>query len=342
MLRLILLTLLCGGVSAGSHSLRYFYTSMTPISGVPEFVSIGYVDELVIDEYNSNTQRDVPRQRWMADSVGADYWDRETQKRQGAEQTGKVNIQILSERTNQSGGIHINQRMYGCELRDDGSTRGFNQHGWDGKDFLSFDTERSVWVTPVPWGLITKEKWDGIPGFNQRKKGYLEGTCIEWLKKYLQYGQSQLRPVAPTVSFTRLGDSKKLSCAATGFYPQSIELKLRRGQAAADEYSSGVRPNHDGTYQMEKQTDFEPSDPAKFSCVVDHAGLSQTLVVFYEPKPASMLPVIIGIVIAVLVLVALAVVGVVLYRKKAGQKTGYNPAKTSDKAESSSNSSATA
>nr|AAB97322.1 MHC class I antigen [Triakis scyllium] len=342
MLRFILLTLLYGGVSAGSHSLRYFYTSMTPISGLPEFVAVGYVDELVIDEYNSDTQRDVPRQRWMAESEGPDYWERNTQILRGSEQTGKAAIQILSERTNQSGGIHMYQRMYGCELREDGSTGGFLQYGWDAKDFVSFDKEQSVWVTPVQWGEITKKKWDGTPGLNQQWKGYLEGICIEWLKKYLRYGERQLRPAAPTVSFTRLGDSKKLSCVATGFYPQSIELKLHRDQAAAIvPYSSGVRPNHDGTYQMEKQTDFEPSDPAKFSCEVDHAGLSQKLVVFYEPKADSMLPVI-GIVIAVLVLVALAVVGVVLYRKKAGQKTGYNPAKTSDKAESSSNSSATA
>ncbi|XP_078074031.1 class I histocompatibility antigen, F10 alpha chain-like [Mustelus asterias] len=327
---------------AASHWYRYFYTSVSGISDFPEFVSLGYLDDKELNYYESGMKEMVPRHRAMELTAGAAELRSWTQILQGEEQTGKVGIQTLMTRTNQSGGIHMYQRMYGCELRDDGRTGGFLQYGWDGKDFVSFDKERSVWVTPVPWGLITKEKWDKDRGFNQQNKGYLEGTCIEWLKKYLQYGQSQLRPVAPTVSFTRLGDSKKLSCAATGFYPQSIELKLRRGQAAADEYSSGVRPNHDGTYQMEKQTDFEPSDPAKFSCVVDHAGLSQTLVVFYEPKPASMLPVIIGIVIAVLVLVALAVVGFVLYRKKAGQKTGYNPAKTSDKAESSSNSSATA
>nr|AAB97338.1 MHC class I antigen [Triakis scyllium] len=343
MLRFILLTLLYGGASAGSHSLRYFYTSMTPISGLPEFVAIGYVDELEFVHYDSDMKKMIPRQRWIAESEGPDYWERETQNARGAEQWGKVNIPILSERTNQSGGIHVLQRMYGCELREDGSTGGFFRDGWDGKDSIVFDKEHLRWIAVGQWAVLTKEKWDKDQGFNQQRKGYLEGICIEWLKKYLRYGERQLRPAAPTVSFTRLGDSKKLSCVATGFYPQSIELKLHRDQAAADvPYSSGVRPNHDGTYQMEKQTDFEPSDPAKFSCEVDHAGLSQKLVMFYEPKADSMLPVIIGIVIAVLVLVALAVVGVVLYRKKAGQKTGYNPAKTSDKAESSSNSSATA
>nr|AAB97342.1 MHC class I antigen [Triakis scyllium] len=343
MLRFILLTLLYGGASAGSHSLRYFYTSMTPISGLPEFVTIGYVDELEFVHYDSDMKKTIPRQRWIAESEGPDYWERQTQIARGWEQTGKVDIQTLMTRTNQSGGIHVLQRMYGCELREDGSTGGFFRDGWDAKDSIVFDKEHLRWIAVGQWAVLTKEKWDKDQGLNQQRKGYLEGICIEWLKKYLRYGERQLRPAAPTVSFTRLGDSKKLSCVATGFYPQSIELKLHRDQAAADvPYSSGVRPNHDGTYQMEKQTDFEPSDPAKFSCEVDHAGLSQKLVMFYEPKADSMLPVIIGIVIAVLVLVALAVVGVVLYRKKAGQKTGYNPAKTSDKAESSSNSSATA
>eukprot|EP00061_Rhincodon_typus_P003704 g20764.t1 len=84
--------------------------------------------------------------------------------------------------------------MYGCELRDDGSTGGFNQYGWDNSDFISFDKDRMVWVTPLSWGEITKNKWDRDPAFNQQWKGYLEGTCIEWLKKYLKYGERELRP----------------------------------------------------------------------------------------------------------------------------------------------------
>ncbi|XP_041068227.1 class I histocompatibility antigen, F10 alpha chain-like, partial [Carcharodon carcharias] len=193
MLRLILLTLLCGGVSAGSHSLRYYHTSMTPIAELPEFVTVGYVDELVLDYYDSDLRKDVPRQRWMEQNEGPEYWERQTQISQGAEQVGKANIQIAMNRTNQRNGIHTFQLMYGCEMGDGGTTAAVLQYGWDGKDFISFDKDRMVWTTPVPWGEITKDKWDRDTAWNQELKGYLERTCIEWLEKYLKYGKSQLK-----------------------------------------------------------------------------------------------------------------------------------------------------
>ncbi|XP_072331101.1 class I histocompatibility antigen, F10 alpha chain-like [Scyliorhinus torazame] len=116
---------------------------------------------------------------------------------------------------------------------------------------------------------------------------------------------------------------------------------MHRDEKDGEMYSSGVRPNHDGTYQMEKRTEYD-TESAKYSCKVDHSGLTEPMILFYEPKADSMVPVIVGVVIAVLVLIALAIVGVVIYKKKAGKKTGYNPAKTSDKGDSSSNSSTNA
>ncbi|NXJ87096.1 HMR1 protein, partial [Trogon melanurus] len=36
---------------------------------------------------------------------------------------------------------HTWQRMAGCELLEDGSTRGFDQHAYDGRDFIAFDKD---------------------------------------------------------------------------------------------------------------------------------------------------------------------------------------------------------
>ncbi|XP_072406565.1 class I histocompatibility antigen, F10 alpha chain-like isoform X2 [Chiloscyllium punctatum] len=341
MMRLILLVLLCGGASAVSHSLRYFHSWMSPMPGLPEFVLVGYVDEQEFVHYDSDRKEMIPRQRWIAEREGSDYWDRETQTQRGWEAVGKANIPIALERTNQSGGIHTIQVMYGCELREDGTTGGFYQFGWDGRDLISFDKERMVWVTPVSWGEITKNKWDKDSGYNQQNKGYLEGICIEWLQKYLKYGKEQLKPVKPSVTLTPVRDYKDLSCFATGFYPQAIEVNLfRDGVRIGDSESTGIRPNHDGSYQIRKRMEFDPNSQAKYSCEVEHSGLGQKLVVFYEPKSSSILPIIIGIVVALLVIVAV-IAGVVWYKKK-GQKADYKPAKSSDRGESSSNSSATA
>ncbi|XP_078073699.1 class I histocompatibility antigen, F10 alpha chain-like [Mustelus asterias] len=252
MIGLIELVLLCGEVSAGSHSLRYFLTGMTPIPGFPEFVAVGYVDGVQFVVYVSDRRELIPREQWMVESEGLESWEQKKKLTQEGERCLKDNIQTLMYRTNQSGGIHIHQLMTGCDLSDDGNTTGFNQYGWDGLDFISFDKDLLVWVTPVPWGEIIKQKWEGSTGINQRWKRYLEVECIEWLRKYLEDGQKLLRVVAPVVSFTRLGDSNRLPCVVTGFYPQAIEVNLwRDGVMIAETLFSGILPNEDSTSRSE-------------------------------------------------------------------------------------------
>ncbi|XP_062904367.1 uncharacterized protein LOC134346730 isoform X2 [Mobula hypostoma] len=270
----------------GFHSLRYFSTAVTPGSGVPEFITVRYVDELLISYYDSVLRRSVPRQQWMAETQGPDYWERETRISQGDEQWAQAEIQTLMYRTNQTSGIHFLQRMSGCELRDDGTTAGFLQYGWDGSDFILFDKDRMVWVTPVPWGIITKNKWDRDTAMNQGWKGYLEHTCIEWLMKYVKAGGSHLEPNPPEVSFTASEDGRQLSCVATGFYPQYIDVTiLRDGRILEEIHFHGILPNHDNTYQLTRTVRVEPTDTAKFSCRVEHRGLPEPLVLFLDPVP---------------------------------------------------------
>ncbi|MCI4392389.1 hypothetical protein PGIGA_G00145350, partial [Pangasianodon gigas] len=82
--------------------------------------------------------------------------------------------------------------MYGCELDDDGTTRGYTQYGYDGEDFISFDLKTKTWIAPTPQAVITKHKWDSTGANANHWKNYLENICIEWLKKYVSYGRETL------------------------------------------------------------------------------------------------------------------------------------------------------
>ncbi|ETE56427.1 Major histocompatibility complex class I-related protein, partial [Ophiophagus hannah] len=82
--------------------------------------------------------------------------------------------------------------MFGCELWRNGSKGGFMQYGYKGRTFITFDKETLTWVAPDPQAQITQRIWDAIPGYNQRKKAYLEEICIEWLWRYLSYGNEML------------------------------------------------------------------------------------------------------------------------------------------------------
>ncbi|NXP02335.1 HA1F protein, partial [Thinocorus orbignyianus] len=94
-------------------------------------------------------------------------------------------------RYNQSQGAHTRQRMYGCDLLEDGSTRGYFQDAYDGKDFIALDTDTMTFTAADAAAQITKRKWER-EGEAERQKYYLENTCVEWLKKYVSYGQAVL------------------------------------------------------------------------------------------------------------------------------------------------------
>ncbi|XP_032065681.1 H-2 class I histocompatibility antigen, Q10 alpha chain-like isoform X5 [Thamnophis elegans] len=196
-------------VGASSHSMKYFSTSISdPSQGEqPHFVTLGYVDDQVFVHYDSHSQKMQPRVSWM-EKVGKDnpqYWDRETQRERGVEEGFRVDLETLRHRYNQSEGLHTWQQMLGCELRGDGRKGGFWQYGYEGRTFITFDKETLTWVAPVPQAQITQRKWDALSPQNQYFKSYLEEICIEWLEKYLSYGNETLQRTEPTNSKSNLG-----------------------------------------------------------------------------------------------------------------------------------------
>ncbi|KAJ8000114.1 hypothetical protein DPEC_G00201480 [Dallia pectoralis] len=174
MMVFILLVLKIGllhSVSAATHSLRYVNTGTSGIPDFPEFVAVGLVDEKPMIYYDSNIRRATPRQDWMANSVGSDYWEGQTQTFTGTEPSFRAGIDIAKQRFNQTGGVHVFQWMYGCEWDDEiGVTDGFNQFGYDGEDFLSFHLETGTWIAPVLQAVITKYKWDNNRAQNEYRK----------------------------------------------------------------------------------------------------------------------------------------------------------------------------
>ncbi|XP_048472677.1 LOW QUALITY PROTEIN: class I histocompatibility antigen, F10 alpha chain-like [Rhincodon typus] len=330
MIGLLVLGLLCGELSAETHSLRYFLTAMTPVSGFPQFVIVGYVDGVQFIKYDSDWKVLIPREQWMVESEGRKAWARKLYLAQLQELDFRAFVPRIMERINQTSGIYTYQMMTGCDLRGDVAMVGFNQYAWNGRDVLSFDREHMVWVSPVPWGESIKNRWDQDVLGNRQWKQYLEEECGTWLRKYLEYGQKELEVVAPIVSFTRLGDSNQLSCLITGFYPQAIEVTLWRDGVLIDEtLSTGILPNYDRTYQIRKWIEFDPEDQAEYSCRVEHSGLEEKLVVIYDTKSHSQVFVT-WIVLGVLGIIALAVGAVKIYGKKGGVKNNYSPTNSSD------------
>ncbi|XP_065271451.1 major histocompatibility complex class I-related gene protein-like [Emys orbicularis] len=247
------------------------------------------------------------------------------------------------ERYNQSGGLHAFQYMYGCELRADGGTGGFRQYGYNGRDFLSYDTRTHAWVAPSKEAEITKGKMEADRHLSQQQRDYLERKCVEWLQKYLGYGKETLQrrehPAVRVTSRDAPGGPTTLSCRAHGFYPRDIAVTwLRKGESREQEtWRGGVLPNGDGTYHTWATVEIDPQERDLYSCRVEHKSLAQPLDTAWEPPSRSApLPALIGAVAGAALLAG--TVGFVLWRRRRSGKTGAidTPAQAGNRDSSSS------
>nr|AAQ18005.1 MHC class I antigen [Oncorhynchus mykiss] len=331
---ILLLGIALHSSSAVIHSWKAFLTASTGLSDFPEFVALNLVDDELMGYFDTKTNRFEGKQSWVEEKLGQQYMERQENILRGTSQSFKVNVGIVMERFNQTKGVHIVQRMYGCEWDDEtGVTEGFNQHGYDGEDFIAFDLKTTKWIAPTPQAVITKHKWDSNTVRNEQKKNYLTQTCIEWLKKYVDYGKSTLmRTVPPLVSLFQKTSSSLVTCHATGFYPSDVMLSWQKdGQDHHEDVEYGeTLPNDDGTFQKSIHLTVTPEDRknSKYQCVVQVKGIKEDFIkVLPDPDAANVVPIIVGVVALLLVIVAV-VVGVVIWKKRS--KKGFVPASTSD------------
>uniref|UniRef100_A0A8B9SUG3 Ig-like domain-containing protein n=1 Tax=Anas platyrhynchos TaxID=8839 RepID=A0A8B9SUG3_ANAPL len=326
LLLLLLLLGVLGGAAREPHSLRYFHTMVSdPGPGLPQFVAVGSVDGEVFVRYDSETRKTEPRVGWIAANTDQQYWDRETETLQRNEQFFRMGLDTLQERYNQSIGSHTVQNMYGCDLLEDGSIRGFDQYGYEGRDFIALDKDTLTFTAADTAAQITKRKWEQEGTFAERTKYYLENTCIEWLRKYVSYGKDVLeRRERPEVRVSGMEAEKilTLSCRAHGFYPRPISISwVKDGVVQEQETQRGSTvPNSDGTYHAWATIDVLPGDRDKYQCRVEHASLPQPGLFSWEPQ-SNLIPILAGVAVTVLAVIA-ALAGFAVWKSKQGNVPG--------------------
>uniref|UniRef100_A0A669ELJ9 Ig-like domain-containing protein n=1 Tax=Oreochromis niloticus TaxID=8128 RepID=A0A669ELJ9_ORENI len=272
---------------SATHSLRYFYTSSSGVSNFPEFVAVGLVDDVQMIHYDSNTQKAEFKQQWMEKAAEDDpeYSARQTNRLMNTQQVFKGNIDTLKQRFNQTGGVHINQLMYGCDWEDEtAEVNGYHLYGYDGEDFISFDLQTETWIAPKQQAVITKLKWDSDRSLSGDLKNYHTKLCPEWLKKYVNYGRSSLmRTELPSVSLLQKSSSSPVSCHATGFYPDRAEMVWRKdGVELHEGVNKGeILTNHDGTFQMSvdlEVSSIKSEEWHRYRCVLQLFRVNQDIV----------------------------------------------------------------
>ncbi|KAL3984303.1 histone H2B [Sarotherodon galilaeus] len=176
---------------------------------------------------------------------------------------------------------------------------------------------------------IIKQEWDTDRAVIKEIESLLTKFCPEWLKRYLNYGSSFLqRTVLPSVSLLQKTPSSPVSCHATGFYPDRAVMFWRKD---GEEIHEGVDhreilPNNDETFQITVNlnvSSVRPEDWKKYDCVFQLSGVENNIVTkldktvirtnWHENNGMELLSI---IVVVVPVLIAVAAVGFVVYKKK--------------------------
>ncbi|XP_058230481.1 BOLA class I histocompatibility antigen, alpha chain BL3-6-like [Hemibagrus wyckioides] len=279
--------------SSNTHCLQFLYTAVTPGINFPEFTAVGLLDEEQCVYYDSNIRKMIPETEWIKkiDADDPDYWNRETAKQQDEQDTFKSYLSYIMQSLTKSEGVHTLQRMYGCELHDDSSTRGYDQFGYDGEDFISLNLKTGTWTADNDKAEVMKKEWDNVPGFIPCQRNYLEKECIEWLERFVSYGRETLeRKDPPTASvFQKHSPSPEVVCHATGFFPKEVMISWRKDGEDVNEDVElrETLPNQDGSFQKRSILKVPAEDLQKhtYTCVIQHSSLKEELVLEVPKGP---------------------------------------------------------
>ncbi|XP_054554471.1 patr class I histocompatibility antigen, A-126 alpha chain-like isoform X1 [Talpa occidentalis] len=192
---------------AGSHSLRFFSTAMSrPGLGEPRFISVGYVDDTQVGRFDSDSpgQSAEPLAPWagQVEQEKQEEWEEETRILRDSAQWFRAQLDSLRGLYNQSEtGSHTFQNMYGCDMGPDGRLLGwYEQFAYDGTDFLALNPDLRSWTAADTAAQITRREWEA-QGEAERFRNFVEGRCLRWLLRFLEYGKETLQRTVPPQSF---------------------------------------------------------------------------------------------------------------------------------------------
>ncbi|XP_012589829.1 PREDICTED: patr class I histocompatibility antigen, A-126 alpha chain-like [Condylura cristata] len=339
-----LLLLLWGSLAlmetwAGSHSLRYFSTTMSPPSlGEPRFITVGYVDDTQFGRFDSDShgQSAEPQAPWV-EQVGQEDLDEETGIQRNEAQWFKALLQDVRGYYNQSEDVGPDRRLL----------RGYEQFAYDGADYIALNLDLRSWTPADPVAQITQQQWEAS-GRAERVRNVLQGRCLRWLPRLLELGKGVLQRTDPPnthVTHHPISDQNvTLKCWALGFYPAEITLTWQQDgeNLTQDMELVDTRPGGDGNFQKWAAVVVPSGEEQRYTCHVQHEGLLEPQVLRWEPPPQSSIPTggfIAGLVLLGAVLTGAAVAAAVMWRRKhsgregSGQEVRYTPTTGGDSAQ---------
>ncbi|KAK9958176.1 hypothetical protein ABG768_012350, partial [Culter alburnus] len=274
------------------HSVYYRFTVLTKADPFPPFSAVGVCDDREFAHYSNEAGGWIKAPaHFKRNRINVNKHDRTEPLPEPGESRDwyKDLLRTLSNCTNsfpRCSELHVLQRIIGCELEKlpDGTVNltVFDEYGFDGEDFISFNFYTMQWIDKNPKAKEIKEKWDLKTGRKKFLKNYLE-DCVHTISTYNNTNMS--RPDVHVVALKAAPDDQnkqKLTCLATGFYPRDVQMNIRLYRInLEDQTSSGIRPNDDETFQMRISVKIDRNYKGSYDCLVIHSSLTEPVTVVW-------------------------------------------------------------
>ncbi|KAI1893149.1 hypothetical protein AGOR_G00140940 [Albula goreensis] len=257
--------------------------------------------------------------------------------------------------TNDSGGVHVLQRLAGCVLEKDRPSPVMEWDAYDGEETMSYNMQNYSYTAPWKQFMWDKKRLESVlMVFLNIYQPICIGTLKHYLRKKSAVVHRKERPRLRLLHTTcRDTGELRVSCLATGFYPRHINLTMLRDGLPVPEEElvlGGLLPNGDGTYQLRRTlrlSEEELGGGHHYTCSVTHLSLDNKLDISWEPGDGPNTTVITSVVIVVLALgLTSAIAACAMCKRrlrgpKRSLKPVYSAAEVSEPEDSASHSSAT-
>ncbi|XP_050835402.1 T-cell surface glycoprotein CD1b-3-like isoform X2 [Serinus canaria] len=326
LLSLLLYLFLFSGTWAnleGTFTVRLLQTTIFQNTSFADIEGLGLLEDIELGSLDKHTWSIRFCQPWVRPALPRSDWDT-------IENLLKIYLQQFNHLINE-GAMQkdipypfVVQCTAGCVLYPNRTSLAFGYVGYNGQDFLSFDTKNFTWTLSQDTELsrYVQSFLQNYTALSELVETLFNDTCVDDMEVFLHYGRAALErkelPVATVFARTASLDQLLLVCHVTGFYPRPISVAwLQDGQEVPPGpalNTSTILPNADLTYQLRSVLAVAPRDGHSYVCRVRHRSLgTRSLLIPWENRSTAPT---ISITIAVLLLVSTAFAGAFWWWKR--------------------------
>ncbi|XP_063204176.1 antigen-presenting glycoprotein CD1d-like [Chroicocephalus ridibundus] len=307
----------------GSYKLHLFQTSIFHNTSFVDISAWGTLEDIVFVTLEKYTWNILYLYPWVYPSLPAVEW--ENLENLFRTYVHNFPLSLSSDaRMFQAPYPFVFQCTAGCDLYPNGSYTKFYHVAYNAHNFLSFNADKSRWERQQESELAAQVEgqFNNFTVFSDTLQHLLNVTCIDHMKKFIEYGKASLErqemPVATVFARTPRPDQLLLVCHVTGFYPRPISVAwLRDGQEVPSGptlNTSAILPNADLTYQLRSVLAVAPRDGHSYACRVRHRSLGTHSLLI--PWGSSKVALSVGITIVVLLAIAAALAGAIWHYRR--------------------------